>query len=806
MPIIYVLAASYFLGTVLAAGMGLGLWPCAGGALAALACMALNARRRRVLFMAGLCAAGFFVAVFMRQVDDRVYEAQPMHRLVRSHGGELVRLWGVAMTVPEKRNGRVRFDMKVTHARTFPSRRKPCRGRVRVLLDDAPPNLEPGRRVSVEGTLSGLESLNPEAGAVLRAQDVAGYLFAHRAAPVRVTGRAPAFPPFLWGAALRARFNKVLETHVDEPYRNVLGRMTLGRAQPVPPELYDQFRDAGVVHVLVVSGMHVSLLLGIFLGLAYLWGRNRWITFAVLGLMLLVFYAMAGGGPSVTRAVIMGGVLLCAFTLGRDYNALPALCWAALALMIMNPHIVSSVGAQLSFLACLGIIILYPVVSPYAPPGPWWKPLRWFLISICAQAPLYPAIAWHFHRVSLVSPISNIFVVPLMLASLPAALLLCVLGSAWSGFAVVLAPIARGLAWLMVTVVKLFAAVPQGAVVVARPALWEIALYAVAAGGAFLYVRLLTQKRASTAVWRLMAAGMAGGLLAWSFVLAPRDRDMRITFLDVNQGDSALIEAPCGRGRAPVRILVDGGSGPAPGRDRFNAGERVVGRYLYSRGITRLDAVVLSHAEEDHLNGLLWVLENVHVGRVVDTGFDIGEPAYAQFRRIIRRRRIPFTRGREGLALAAGSCLRMDFIHPSPHHLSLGELNPNNISLVFRLRFGDKSALFTGDAEQWAEHLLAEKYGPRLRADVLKAAHHGSATSSTRWFLRTVRPELAVISAGRHNMYGHPHPAVLARLRKQGVRVLRTDLHGHVTVTLPPAGGAIHTRTQFHPKPNTPRR
>jgi competence protein ComEC len=801
MPVVYPLAICYLLGLVAAAHWTWHPLLSVCGAAVGVAAMIAGSAKRERAFIAGLCAAGFFTACFMYHLDARMYESAPMRKHIeqRRSGRNTAAVRGVVRTAAAEQGGRVRFDLQAQSLRTGPGAWCAMPGRLRVVLPPGAATPRVGDRVELEGALTGLERLDPDMAAGLRRRHVAGFLFVHPAVPVAHRGRARVFTLFRWGEALRLRIGKVYSDHMAEPYASVMGRMVFGRAWAVPHDVYDDFRNAGVVHVLVVSGLHVSVLLGAFLWFAFVWKYNPWVSFIILAPALVLFYAMTGGGPSITRAALMGLVFLAALAAGREYHALPSLFWAGLLMMCADPHAPFQVGAQLSFLACLGIILMYPRLAPLVP-GSWhagarW-PLRLVLVSLCAQAPLYPLIAYCFHKVSIVSPISNLAAVPLAMAALVAGLLCGVLGAVWSGFAAVLAPAAQALLWLLVAVVRLFAQLPFSAVVTARPTLAQALLYAAAVGGSVMAVDAWRARRGSALTRWVLCAGMAGGLLAWGFVFEFPHAEARITFIDVGQGDSALIEAPCGRGRAPVRVLVDGGGGPTSVDAAFDPGERIVGQTLFGRGITRLDAVIVTHPEEDHLNGLLWTLENAPVGRVVDLGYAPGDEGYERFRNAVRARDIPYMRGRDGLVLRAGDCLILEFLHPPAAFRGLAERNPNDVSLVFRMRFGDKAALFAGDIEGWAEDMLVSNHVSELRCDVLKTPHHGSATSSSAAFLDAAAPRLAVISAGRANVYGHPHEPVLARFKQRNIRVLRTDRHGDIDIFLPPERD-LRVRTQF---------
>lgn len=276
--------------------------------------------------------------------------------------------------------------------------------------------------------------------------------------------------------------------------------------------------------------------------------------------------------------------------------------------------------------------------------------------------------------------------------------------------------------------------------------------------------------------FRLFLAGLVGLLLCGSVLAA----DLRVHFFDCGQGDSALVLAPSGRA-----FLIDAGPDDRLHGGTFDAGEDVILPYLRSHRILALQAVVLTHPHLDHYGGALAVTAQWPVREVIDPGWPVSAPPYLQLLRILEQRHIAYRNVREGDRLEWDPALTVEVFGPREkiYARSVKKENPNNRSVVLKITYGHVSFLFPGDAERQAESYLVRKFGGRLRATVLKAPHHGSKTSSTAAFLRAVRPEVTVISCGRGNRYGHPHPGTLARLGRIGTKIYRTDLDGSVDIT-----------------------
>lgn len=246
---------------------------------------------------------------------------------------------------------------------------------------------------------------------------------------------------------------------------------------------------------------------------------------------------------------------------------------------------------------------------------------------------------------------------------------------------------------------------------------------------------------------------------------------LEIHFLDVGQGDAVAIRTPAGRW-----LLVDAG----PGGPYHDAGARRVLPFLRAHGARRIEALVLTHPDADHIGGAAAVVRGIPVGRVLEPGLAVGKEPYRELLREVEQRRIPWHAARTGRSLHLDG-VTLELLWPDGETVD-GAGEANQISVVGRLRYGGFSLLLPGDAPEAVERILAERDPAGLRAQVLKAGHHGSATSTSAALLEVVRPNLAVVSAGRRNRYGHPSPEVLDRLRVRGIDIARTDREGTVTL------------------------
>ena len=258
----------------------------------------------------------------------------------------------------------------------------------------------------------------------------------------------------------------------------------------------------------------------------------------------------------------------------------------------------------------------------------------------------------------------------------------------------------------------------------------------------------------------------------WVNVWRLHEHLLEVTFLDVGQGDAAFIRFPHGG-----NMLIDGGEG-----GRLNCGEKIILPYLHRRGIRRLDIIVLTHAHSDHVGGLPAVLKAMSVGLVLDSGYPHTSYVYEEFLEIIRENKIPYKITKGGDEIHAYKDVKVQILSPPESFLEGAGSDVNNNSIVIKMTYGRINLLFCADIEKEAEKMLLES-AYDLNSNVIKVPHHGSKTSSTHKFLKAVNPEIAVISVGARNPFGHPHTDVLSKYKNLGARLYRTDKNGTITIT-----------------------
>lgn len=595
-------------------------------------------------------------------------------------------------------------------------------------------------------------------------------LLVERETPAR-TGRA-------WLSRIRIEANLRLESALGDQSRDTFGvvvALVTGDRVMLSPELEELYRDAGIFHVMAISGAQVAIVLLVFYFVLRRVGLGEVATLWTLLIVAPVYAAFCGSGPPVVRAALAASVIVGARLLSLDRPQVNALALAALLLLLWEPLSLEDPGFQLSFAAMAAILWLTEPLAVFLRPIGWLsKPLA---VSLAAQAVVVPITAWHFHGFTWVAPLASLVAVPLSGAIVILGLALVPLAdvplvSDFLSFGAHLGVV------LLTGTARLAAELPGATIAVARPsALWMVAYYGTLACLRYGRGRLLPPSFLSLAA--LLVS------LPFGTGKGPSGRGrLEVTALDVGHGDALVISLPEGQ-----RVLVDGGGLRATS---FDVGERVVLPYLLDHGGRWLDAVVLTHADYDHIGGLPAVLRSLRVGAIWESESRWERPAYRRLRSDARRRGIPLRRLHPGESFLWGG-IHWEILAASGTSGLESPSDENDRSLVMRISLGESSILLTGDASEELERALLSSGSP-LEADVLKVAHHGSESSTSAPFLEAVRPRFAILSARESLGWPLPSATVLDRLRSLGIDYARTDEDGAITVRLD-ADGRMEVET-----------
>jgi competence protein ComEC len=586
----------------------------------------------------------------------------------------------------------------------------------------------------------------------------------------------------------------------------VVCAILIGDRAGLDAEVERRLQEAGTYHVIAISGGNIAILAGLCIFLLRLF-RVGPRSMALLVIAMLTAYAfVVEGGSSVGRATLMAAIYFAALLCDQRTLPINVAALTAAILFVADPLQVVDAGFALTFGATLGILVGMAKLADVLPASAWFRaPAALVLASACAEIALLPVSAFVFSRVTFAGLLVNVAAIPLMT-------LVQIAGMAAVGLTWLSPEVARCAGWIAHVAVE--GLIGSAAVIdlapwltrrLAPPPLWVMAVY---------YVSLIGVASASSMVptfpppprLRRVAPELAGnwpapagraaivrvGTLAlvvsgWWIVTAPTFASstplLRLTFLDVGQGDAAIVQFPDGR-----TLSVDAGG--LASTATFDIGARVIAPTYWALGVRRLDYLSVTHGDVDHIGGAASVFRDFRPFEVWE-----GVPVPPH----------PATRELRALADGAGavwrtlqSADRVSFgnvdlvVHHPPRPEWERQRVRNDDSQVLEIRYGGVSLVFTGDISREVEATIAPSFA-RAQIRVLKVPHHGSATSSSQAFLEALRPDIAVISAGRGNPFGHPVPSVLERYRNIGAAIYRTDQDGAVTVETD--GATLRTAT-----------
>jgi len=586
---------------------------------------------------------------------------------------------------------------------------------------------------------------------------------------------------------IRDFFKQNLSTEANALYRAII----LGERQGITNELREPFNQTGLGHVLAVSGLHIGLVAWAAFFL-FKWGLSRFYTLplridikkaaALLTCIpVLAYVFIAGCQVSSQRAMIMVLVFLLSMILGREKEIWSTLALAGLLILAVDPHALFSMSFQLSFSAVIGILWLTPAILDRIPAPEKIKQKKvlnhvysYFtgLVAVCLVATIFllPVVLFFFHRITLVTIPANLMVVPILgLWVIPLGLVSAIV----LPFSSVAADIfLQSSAWglnSMMAIIRFWSDLPWSSFWMITPNLFELSLYYALIFCIFFFKGRPWAKTGVLVVAVLLLADVGYWIKRVRF-----NQELRVSFIDVGQANAALVEFPGGE-----KMMIDGGGFP---RDHFDVGKMVVAPFLWHLKILKIDYLVLSHPQSDHMNGLRFLAEAFYPKEFWYNGDKVKTRSFQGLMHIIDAEKIEkllpadLTKGRD----INGAEIKI--LHPKPDGeplcFSENGTGLNNNSLVLKISYCGKSFLFPGDLEHQGENILLSNAADVLKSDVLLSPHHGSKSSSTREFLRTVQPSICVISSGKNNFFGFPHQQTLQRIRDMGCKVIRIDQTG----------------------------
>ncbi len=576
---------------------------------------------------------------------------------------------------------------------------------------------------------------------------------------------------FLVSFSLSARdkIKEITKQTLPPPYNYLLVGMLLGEKSFIPPHLKEVFAEAGIMHILAVSGLHVGIIamaLLVFLSILRLPKKLKLLT---LILILLIYASITGFRPSVLRATIMFILLIGGKLINRNRNLNISLFFAAFLILLLNPLILYDAGFLLSFIVTFFIINLSPILQELFSKIVVWikKPLA---VSTAAWIGIFPLSAYFFSKVSIISIVSNIFIIPLTGIAVILGFVTFFIGLASISLAGIVANINYLVLNLITLIAKSFSSLPFAFIYVAQPSIMVIILYYLTVFFIIemFYKKILSQKIKKKAALIIIPVIL---LIIIIQVFYPAD-NLKVNFINVGEGDCILIEAP-----NKINILIDGGGTP---QGDFDVGSKIVIPYLRRKGINKINLLVLTHPHLDHLEGLLPVIKEFKVDMVLDSGLICDSSEYKEFISLIQKKGIPYHQAKAGDNFIFNNNLEIFLLNPLYDSAFYDQSDFNNASIVVKLFYKNADFLFTGDIEEATEKKLLI-WQNILQSDILKVGHHGSATSTNLEFLDKVDPSIAVITVGK-NHFGHPSQKIIERLEDKNIQIYRTDEDGTIII------------------------
>lgn len=573
----------------------------------------------------------------------------------------------------------------------------------------------------------------------------------------------------------------IQELLTKETYALGIG-ILIGDNSRINEKIVEDFKNSNLSHMLAVSGTHINY---VVLTVSILFAKKRAgiKTQRVVTIMMMLFFMeLTQMTSSVVRAGISCIIYMLASLLYRKADVINAMAISTLLILSNNPFKLFDIGFQLSYAGTLGIILFCKLINiPIKN-----KLLKYLkdniIISISANIFIIPIMMYQFNTISLTFILSNLLAGPLLGISIILEIIVLLISFMSINIAAIPAKVLNILLILIINIANWFSNIEISKIYVITPQIISIVAYYLICAAI-----ILKQKNRKIIVIIMLTVLIIN--------LFPTPKKLRINFIDVGQGDSTLIRTETNK-----VILIDSGGSTAS--SSFDVGNKVLLPYLLDRRIKKIDFIIVSHFDADHCQAFETVIDNINVRKVVVCKQSMITQEYLNIINKCKKKNIKIIVIERGDKLKIDKRTEFEILHPGERFLDDGKggLNANAIvcKMNYKLNNGKIfSILFTGDIEVEAEKELEQVYGKKLKADILKIAHHGSKTSSREEFIKLVSPKIALIGVGENNKFGHPADITLERLEKENVKVYRTDQMGEVSITIN-KNGEIKVKTQIN--------
>lgn len=789
-PFLY-LAVSLTLGIFFSSLLFLPFSICVSGLLGFLifAWLAFYLKKNKLAFALGLIAT-LFLGLSLYSRENKDYEQNSIKKFDYNGYADF---YGRLYKSPSFGVGKTYFFIKIEKI-SYLNKEEKARGNLRVsVLHPAqypsPLKLKVGDMIKVSAQVLPVRDYRnfsePRLANLRKNQNIHNHAVTKSPLLVEIQKKRTPFSIFRLISSIRENLILKIEDHFSSADRTTLSRegavleaLLLGERGRMDEATTRSLQKSGLFHLIAISGAHIAIISYLLFGILQFFRAPKRFSYAALILLLLFYALLVEGRASVFRAAIMSLAYLVGKLLWNNTRLLNTISFSAFFLLLINPFYLFDMGFDLTFAATLSIILFFPRVLKSLPRLPL-KISELFALSLTAQLGVLPFLAGSFNRVAFSSLLLNFAAIPLTGVIMAFGFVFLSFSLMSSFLAQVLAQALKFLIRIFLWTSHLFDPFPVFSYRIPTPPLPVILGYFF-----FFFLLLLRPRVKGQKLLTFALFGIFFALLISYPFAADFSQTLKLTFLDVGQGDSILVEFP---GRK--KMLVDGGGVPD---DSFDIGEHVVSPFLWSKGIKKIDYLVLTHAHPDHMNGLKAVARNFKIGRYWEAFSPLQSPPYEELKNslddsVLKKRVF------RGFSQQEGD-VRIEAIHPEEEMPLVREAS-NDESLVLRLSIGETAFLLAADIGVEAEdEILAANLN--AQSQVLKSPHHGSKSSSSKAFLEKVRPQIVVVSAGRGNFYGVPHQEVLGRYQNTGARILRTDEDGAVEISADGKSIVIRTSRQ----------
>lgn len=735
-------------------------------------------RHRRIFILCGLFTIMFFSGNYLYTSD---LQDNDKHDLSFYNGKDNLLIKGTVKRDPEPGDKNVRFQIDVNSV-LVDEEWKSITGTVLVFVP-LYSDYNYGDLLLVEGLLETPPQLGDfDYETYLARKGIYSTIYFPK---ITVLGTGMGIKPMEWIYSFRNDMALVIDKTMPEPQASLIKGILLGMRSTIPSSIRDDFNHTGTSHLLAISGLHLTIIAGILVSLGIrIFGRKGYIYVWTTLAAIWIYAILTGMNPPVLRSVQMISLFLAAELFGRQRSSIIALFFAAALISSFNPQILWDPSFQLSFAAMVGLVFIFPlmqslfrraIISRFGESGTLTgitiAITDSFSISFSALAAIWPLVAYYFGIISPVGPVATFFALP----ALPGVLILSFLCGVTGFFFLPVAQVIAWLGWLFTSyillVVRTFTFIPaiENQSIGILPV---IIYYAVLT----LVLRFIYRRKVTTEItvqgpgfitkvpkkW-ILSPLLVITIIVSVFACSMPDGKLHVCFLDVGQGDAILIS------KYNRQILVDGGPSP-------EAVTKALGREMPFWDRT-IDLVVLTHPDADHITGLIEVLRRYNVKQVLYPDMVVKSRLYSEFLGMIQEKDIPGVSAEASQRIGLSKDIYLDVLNPS-HNVQHSDMDNN--SVVLWLESGMINYLLTGDIMKKAEYSLLLRRAAK-GSTVLKLAHHGSLSSTSDEFLNVVDPQIAIISAGKDNRYGHPDEEVLERLKMKGnISIFNTGIHGTI--------------------------